>query len=107
MCMCVPLIASDSSETIEVIIIIKLGTVTVSDMLMHPELMFLTLTFIQGHTDIIHDNNKCSIIAETVQAMHITFVVEVVRRKVYIHFLSPMTLLLTQGHNCVSNLTSV
>ena len=41
--------ASDSSETIEVIIM-KLGTVTASDMRMHHVLIILTLTFIQGHT---------------------------------------------------------
>ena len=45
---CVSL-ASDSLETIEVIII-KHGTVTASDMRMHHMLIMLTLTFIQGHT---------------------------------------------------------
>ena len=52
-CVCVP-IASDSQETIEVVII-KLGTVTASDMIMHHVLIRLTLTFIQGHTD--HENS--------------------------------------------------
>ena len=52
-CVCVSL-ASDSSETIEVIII-KLGMVTASDMKMH----HMILTFIQGHTDLNHENNKC------------------------------------------------
>ena len=46
-CICLSL-TSDSSETIEVIII-KLGTVTTSDMRMHHMLIILTLTFIQGH----------------------------------------------------------
>ena len=39
--------------------IIKLGTVTASDMRMHHVLITLTLTFIQGHTDLSHENNKC------------------------------------------------
>ena len=51
-CVCVSLV-SDSSETIEVIII-KLGTVTTSDMLMHHVLITLTLTVIQGHIRIIN-----------------------------------------------------
>ena len=52
-CLCVCLsLASDPSETIKVIII-KLGTVTASGMIMHRVLIILTLTFIQGHTDII------------------------------------------------------
>ena len=40
--------ASDSSDTVKAIII-KLGTVTASDMIMHHVLMILTLTFIQGN----------------------------------------------------------
>ena len=47
--------ASDSTETIEVIII-KLGTATASDMAMHHVLIIMTLTsFIQGHTDLNHE----------------------------------------------------
>ena len=34
------------------VIIIKLGTVTASGMRMHHMLIMLTLTFIQGHTDL-------------------------------------------------------
>ena len=34
-------------------------------------LIILTLTFIQGHTDINQENNKCQIISETVQAMRL------------------------------------
>ena len=49
--------ASDSSETVE-ILIVKLGTVTASDVRMHHVLIILTLTFIQGHTDQNHENNK-------------------------------------------------
>ena len=45
---------------------IKLGTVTASDMV-----IILTLPFIQGQRDHYHENNKCSIILETVQAIPI------------------------------------
>ena len=74
--MCVSL-ASDSLESINVITI-KLGMVTASDMRMHHVLIILTLTFIQGYTDLNHENNKCSIISETIQAMPIKFAVEIV-----------------------------
>ena len=56
LCVCLPL-ASDSAETINVIII-KLGMVTTSDMIMHCVLVILTLTFVQGHTDLNHENNN-------------------------------------------------
>ena len=79
----VPL-ASDSSETIKVITI-KLDTVTSSDMEMRHVLIILTLPFIQGHTDLNGENNKCSIVSETVPAMPIKFVVKNVRLKVYIN----------------------
>ena len=79
-CVCVSL-ATDSSETVEVII--KHGTVTASDMLMHHVLIILTLIFIQGHADLNHKNNKCSIISETVQAISIKLAVKLVRLKVY------------------------
>ena len=65
------------SQTIDVIII-KLGTVTASDMLTHHMLFILTLTLIQGHTDLNHDNNKCLIISETIQAMPIKCAVKIV-----------------------------
>ena len=81
---CVPL-ASESSETIEVTII-KLGTVTASDMLMYHVLIILTSTFIQGHTDLNNENSKCLIIAETIQAMPITFAAKpIVQQKVYLY----------------------
>ena len=80
-CVCVTL-ASDSSETIKVIIITR-GTVTASYMVMHLVLIILTLTFIGGRIGINDENNKCSIISEPVQAMHITFAVKIVRLKVY------------------------
>ena len=47
-CVCV-FIASDSSETIKAIVI-KLGTLTASDMSVNHVLIILTLAFIQGHT---------------------------------------------------------
>ena len=103
MCVSVSL-ASYSSETIEVIIIIRLGTVTASDMLMHHVLIILTLTFIQGHTDLNHENNTCLIMSETIQAMPIKFAVKVVRLKVDMAIASPMTWPFTQGHKCVSDL---
>ena len=53
---CVPL-ANDSSDTVEVIII-HLGTVTTSDMRIHHVLIILTLTIIQGHTDLNHENDN-------------------------------------------------
>ena len=58
------------------VIIIKQGTVTASAMLMHHVLKILIMTFIQGHTDINHDNNKCLIISETIEAMPIKFYCE-------------------------------
>ena len=77
-CLCLSL-ASDSSETIKVIII-KFGTVTASDMIMHHVLIILTLTFIQGHRYY----TKYSIISKSVQAMSIMFAVKRVWLKVYL-----------------------
>ena len=77
--------ASDSSQSIEVIII-KLGMVTALDMIMHHMLIILTLTYIQGHTDLNHENNKGLVISKTVQAIAIGFAVKIVRIKVYIIF---------------------
>ena len=67
LCVCVCLsvcvsLASDSSETNEVILI-KLGKVTASDIVMHHMIIILTLTFNQSHTYPNHENNKCSIIS--------------------------------------------
>ena len=90
--MCVSL-SSDSSETSNVTII-KLGMVTASDMRMHHMIMILTSTFIQGQTDLNHENNEGLIISETIQAMPITFAVRIVRLKVYVTIASPMTLTL-------------
>ena len=61
-CVCVSVcvglsLASDSSDTIIKVIIIKFGTMTASDMIMHHVLVILTLIFIQGQTDIIQ--NTC------------------------------------------------
>ena len=71
LCVCVSL-ASDFLETDEVIII-KLGTVSASDMLMHHVLIILTMTLIQGHTDLNHYKyKKCSIISETIRAIPVS-----------------------------------
>ena len=61
------------------VIIVKLGTVTASDVIMHHMLIIITLTFIQGHTDLNHENNKGLIISEIIiiQAMHIKFAVKI------------------------------
>ena len=48
---------------------------------MYRLLIILTLTFIQGHTD---EDNKSSILSETIQEIPITFAVKIVRLKVYI-----------------------
>ena len=82
---------SDSPETIEVTII-TFGRVAASGMLMHHVIIILTLTFIPDHTDLNHENMKCSSISETVQAMTITFAVKIVRLKVYMSIACPMTL---------------
>ena len=52
-------------------------------MLMHHVLITLALTSIQGHTYLNRENNHCSIISETVQAMPMRFVVKIVQLKVY------------------------
>ena len=41
------------------------------------------LACVQGHADQNHENNKCLIISETVQATPIMFAVKIVRLKVY------------------------
>ena len=61
------------------VIIVKLGMVTASDMRVHHVFIILTLTFIQGHTGLNHENNKCLIISETIEAMPITFAVKIVQ----------------------------
>ena len=48
------------------VVIVKLGTVTAPDMRMHDAFIILTLTFIQGHIDLKHENSKCLIITETI-----------------------------------------
>ena len=82
-------LASDSSETVEVVII-KRGVVTASDMEMRHVFVILTLTFIQGHTELNLENNKCLIISETVQAIPMKFAVKIVRLKVYNLFSSSL-----------------
>ena len=102
-CVCMSL-ASDSSGTVE--IIIKLGTVTALVTIIHRVFMILTLTFIQGHTDRNHENNKCLIFSETIQALPIKLAAKLVRLKVYMTIANPSTLTFIQDHKCVSNLTS-
>ena len=58
---------SDSSESIEVIIV-HLSTETASNMRMHLVLVILTVTFLQGHTNLNHENNECFLIYETFHA---------------------------------------
>ena len=70
-------------------------------MLMHHVFIILTLTFIQGHTDLNDEHNKWSIISESAQALPIKFAVKIVRLMV-----GPMTLAFIQGHNRVPNLTN-
>ena len=98
-------LASDSSETVD-FTIVKRGTVTVSVTKMHHELSISTFTFIQGHTDLNHENNKCLTISEAIQAMAIRFAVKVVRPKVYMTTASPMILTFIQVHKWASNVTT-
>ena len=98
-------LASDSSETVEYIIV-KRGTVSATDLRMYQVLIILTLTFIQGHTVLNQENNKCLIISEPVSAMPITFALRIVRLKVYMTIVSPIFLTFIQGHMCVANLTT-
>ena len=88
-CVCVPL-ANNSSETVEVTIV----------------LIVMTLTFIQGHTDLNHENNECFIISTTIQAMTMRFAVNIVRLRVYMAIASPMSLTFIQSHQCTSNVTT-
>ena len=74
-------------------------------MRMHHVIIILTFTFIQGHTDLNHEHNKCLIISETIQTMPIRFAVKIVRLKVYMTIARPMTLLFTQVEKSVSNIT--
>ena len=91
MCVC----ASDSSETVEVIIV-KLGT----------DASRINYIDLQGHTYLNHENNKCFTILETIQVMFIKFAVKIVRLKVYMVIASAMTLTLIQNDKCVSNFTA-
>ena len=75
-------------------------------MLKHHVLIVLTLTFIQGHTHLDHENDKCLIISETIQAVPIKFAVKIVRQKVYTSTASLMTLMFIEGHKCISKWTT-
>ena len=72
-CVCASL-ASDSSETVE-IIIVSLGRLTASEMKMH-DVLIIFLIFIQGHTDRNSENHKRLIMSEAFQPMPITFSVK-------------------------------
>ena len=63
---------------------------------MHHVFIKLTLTFIQGHTDLNHENIRYSMISKTFQAMPITFAAKIVRLKDYTIFASLMTLTFSQ-----------
>ena len=93
------------------VIIIKIGTVTISDMGMHNLLtiiIILTLTFIQGRTYLNNVTVNIRLFQKRFQAMPIKFALKIVRLKVYILILaSPMALTFPQGHNCVSNFTNL
>ena len=52
------------------------------------------MTFRRGHTDRNHENNKCLITSETIQAMPITFAVKIVRLNDHMTIASLMTLVL-------------
>ena len=67
---------------------------------------YIDLTFIQGHPDLNHEDNKCLIISESIQAMPIKFAVKIVGLKVYMTNDSPMTLTFIEGRKYVSNLTT-
>ena len=104
-CLCVCLsVASHISETSETIALI-FDTVIATVMIMHR--VFMAFTFTQGHTDLNHENNKCSIIPETAQAIPIKFAVKIIRLKADMTFASPMTLTFTQSHNCASNVIKI
>ena len=62
------------------------------------------MTFLQGHTDQNHENMKCLIISETIQAMPVKFAVKIVWLKVYMTIARLMTLSFIQGHKCISYL---
>ena len=74
-CVCVS-VASHISEVSEAITI-KFDMVTASITRMHYMLIILTLTIIQGYRHLNHENNKCLIISETVQAMPIKFAMNI------------------------------
>ena len=57
-CVCVSVPRKRFEDTLEVIII-KHGTLTASGMRLHLVLIIVTLTFIEGHTDLNHENDKC------------------------------------------------
>ena len=90
-------VVSASSETIEVIIV-KLGTVTATDMGMHHVLIILTVTF-KVTSILILKINKCLIIFRNYSSnAHYVCSEDSHRLKVYMTIASPMTLTFTQDH---------
>ena len=63
---CLPYLTGTSEA-----IAITVDAVTVAVTGMYHVLIILTLTFTEGHTDLNRENNKRSMISETVQAMSI------------------------------------
>ena len=56
------------------------------------------VTFIQGHTDLNHENKKGLTISETIEAMLFKFAVKIVWPKVYMTIARPMILTFIQGY---------
>ena len=75
-------LTSASSETVEVIIV-PIDKVIASDMGIHHVLIIMTLTSIQGHTNLNHEINTSLMISETIQAVPIRFAVQIVRLQVF------------------------
>ena len=69
-------------------------------------IILLTLTFIQGHTDLNHENKKYLIISESTQPMPIKFAGKIVRLNFDVTIASPVTLIFVPGHKCVSSVTT-
>ena len=99
-------LASDSSETVEVIIV-SLGRLTASEMKMHDVLIILILIFIQGHTDLNHriiiNVWLCQMLFNQCPSR---FLWRCSDWRVCATIISPVTLTFIQGHKCVSNLTT-
>ena len=69
-------------------------------MMMHHVLIILTLTFMQGHTNLNHENNKCSIISDFVQAIPVRFAVKIVFASSDVHALCSRSQMRLKLYNC-------